>query len=352
MTRSRRPRGFTLIELLVVIAIIAILIALLLPAVQRAREAARRAQCQNNLKQLGLALHNYHDSHRVFPPGQIAARFQADAVGNYADPTEARVLLAINNAIPQNPLSLHGTSWMVHILPEMDQQTTFNLWDFRANVRTNGDAGHLLTADLYPAFPAKTELKSFYCPSRRESMKANEYSTDRVDPTWTQGGNDYAGCAGSGIVFSDQARQTYHMTPTQLQATVVNGVSPYNQHGFHTGVFGVNSANGIRDMSDGTTNVILVSERRLFKPTITNQITQTNLTTSSDGWAWGGPATLFSTRSAPQKGFHYDEAASSHVDIVQVCMGDGSVRGVSINIDLRTWRNLGNMAQGAPVDFQ
>ncbi len=349
MTRSRRTRGFTLIELLVVIAIIAILIALLLPAVQRAREAARRAQCQNNLKQLGLALHNYHDSHKVFPPGQIANRFLSDTVGNYCDPTEARVVLNINNGIPQNPQGLHGTSWMLHILPEMDQQTTFNLWDFRANVRVNGDAGHLLTADLYPAFPAKTELKSFYCPSRRSAMAVNEHSTNRVDPTWTQGGNDYAGCAGSGIVFTlnadPQVRQTYFLNPTQLQATVVNGVSPYTQHNFHSGVFGVNSSTGISTISDGSSNVILVAERRLFKQAITD------VTTSSDGWCWGGPATLFSTRSAPQKGLHYDEAASPHVNTVHVCMADGRVEGISINIDLRTWRNLGNISQGAPVDF-
>src|SRR3954451_15240789 len=97
---SRSKRGFTLIELLVVIAIIAVLIALLLPAVQQAREAARRTQCRNNLKQIGLALHNYHDAHKIFPPGETS---------NGTD----------------DPLYGHGPG--VDILPYIDQATVYNM---------------------------------------------------------------------------------------------------------------------------------------------------------------------------------------------------------------------------------
>ena len=125
-TRSRR-RGFTLIELLVVIAIIAMLIALLLPAVQRARESARRSACQNNMKQIGLALHNYHDSHRVFPPGQINNSFNPTPSDAMRIPLKPRVLQSRG----QNSLGYHGTSWILHILPMLDQGSALQLLDPR-----------------------------------------------------------------------------------------------------------------------------------------------------------------------------------------------------------------------------
>ncbi len=355
MMRSKRHRGFTLIELLVVIAIIAILVAMLLPAVQQAREAARRSQCQNNLKQLCLALHNYHDSHRIFPPGQISYQDPnnvntfSDTIGRYANPNEAKLSQTFG-------LSLHGTSWVVQVLPYIDQQALYNYWNWNWNVRSNGDLG-ITAQDLTVIYPPKTDLAALYCPTRRGDMKAltTFSSAERIDVTWAKGGNDYAAVTGSGISFSDVPRQTYWLTPPQLLATVNNvGLSPYTQHSNNVGMFGVNSATRIADVSDGTSNVVMVAERRVFiNPTnvLNNQNVNLNLIRSSDGWAYGGPATLMSFRNLPHSGFHYDEADSMHPGIVQVGMADGTVHQVSVNTDSRVWRNLGNMSQGTPVEL-
>jgi len=357
-----------LIELLVVIAIIAILVSMLLPAVQRAREAARRSQCLNNLKQIGLALHNYHDKFKAFPPGQISNYWNSDNYGRYAHPDEAKFLIPIaaNQINQQNQYTgytWHGTSWMLHILPDIDQAPLYNNWNFNLNVRTNGEIG-AVTTDLGQIYPPKTDIPVFYCPTRRTGMKAgNTYSmAERVNQNWAQGGNDYAGCTGSGISFKDNdatARQTYWLTPAQLQATIItntatNGnnnfsltVSPFSQHQFHVGIFGVNSCTRMTDISDGQTQTVLVGERRMFKIPTTN-----NMLISSDGWAYGGPATMYSHRLAPHSNLHFDEADSEHTGQVHLLMADGSAKGVSVNIDLRTWQNLGNMANGTPLSLQ
>ncbi len=367
---KRRQKGFTLIELLVVIAIIAILVALLLPAVQQAREAARRTQCLSNLKQIGLALHNYHDQHQVFPPGQIASYFASDGIGRYALPGEARDYNANNNT--QTRIGAHGTSWMLHILPMIEQTTIYNAWSFNANVRQNGEIPPLvLDQDNRPILPAQQDIKVYYCPSRRKQMDAiGKYAnTIRVDQSWTKGGSDYAGCAGSGITFKDDVngeQQTYFLTPAQLANTVIvgpiNSNSPFSQDQTNVGVFGVNSQTTISAITDGTTNAIIVAERQIFLNPRQNRPEER----SSDGWAFGGPATLFSTQFSPGESDkvtgnlnnqnsvprHFSEAGGPHSGVVNVALADGSARPINISMNLRTWKNLGNIAQGAPVgDF-
>lgn len=357
--RSRR-RGFTLIELLVVIAVIALLIALLLPAVQRAREAASRSQCTNNLKQIGLALHNYHDTYKTLPPGQInnlTTSFQTDNIGRYALPAEATT---VYTALGQNSVTqYHGTSWMLMILPQIDQAPLYQMWNFNNNVATNGQLP-VQTVDLNYIYPPLTDLAAYYCPSRRGKMLATTTYANaiRCNPNWVQGGNDYAGCTGSGISFHDnsanlQDRQTYALLPQQLLATVtvttglLGNVSSslYTQYQNNIGIFGVNSYTQFRDITDGTTNVIMVAERKL-----STLATPYNLV-SYDGWSWGGPATLFSCRYAPHSNLWYDEADSSHTGVVLILLADGSSRTISWNIDLRTWINLGNMQQGSPINL-
>jgi len=147
MNIAKRHRGFTLIELLVVIAIIAVLIALLLPAVQQAREAARRTQCKNNLKQMGLALHNYHDVANTFPPGWISTWAQS--------PT---------------PASYPGDSWgwPVFLLPYMDQGNIYNQINFNvgfpAGFNAAGTTPVPATGSGVIGVEA-TPLSVFQCPS-------------------------------------------------------------------------------------------------------------------------------------------------------------------------------------------
>lgn len=152
--RGRRsPQGFTLIELLVVIAIIAVLIALLLPAVQQARESARRTQCKNNLKQLGLALHNYHDVHGVLPPALVAS-------GRYC----------------ANPFRLNTTGFVL-ILPYMDQAPLYTAYNFDRPSSLSEDtncstpppaAGGVTVSTANQAIYSK-KLAAHLCPSDPQS---------------------------------------------------------------------------------------------------------------------------------------------------------------------------------------
>ncbi len=199
-------RGFTLIELLVVIAIIAILIALLLPAVQQAREAARRSQCKNNLKQLGLALHNYHEAFGSFPPGQIRGYSGGIEYGN-------------------------GASWGAMILPYMDQAPLYNQLNFNIGIYEGTNRPVILGLSGMPAI---------FCPSdsdRRQTVSIHDqtfpYAMSSVLTT------SYAGSIGG-------------FTNADSTATILSG-------GFFT--FDPARPTKIASFKDGTSNTIAVGEK-------------------------------------------------------------------------------------------
>src|SRR4029079_7858306 len=174
MARLRRKSGFTLIELLVVIAIIAVLIALLLPAVQQAREAARRSQCKNNLKQIGLALHNYHELANMFPPGKINA-------GETACQTWIR----------GNGAALRGL-----ILPQLDYGPMYNNMNFSDWVH-NYCAAKIFTTPQARLIVSGTAIPTLLCPSDNRVVFRN---------TPPNAGTNYAGMYSGGQIITSNGK--------------------------------------------------------------------------------------------------------------------------------------------------
>ncbi|MBI1348263.1 DUF1559 domain-containing protein [bacterium] len=324
-----KSRGFTLIELLVVIAIIAILIALLLPAVQQAREAARRTECRNNLKQLGLALHAYHDTYTRFPPAGTYIPGIAGMPGPYS--VNPSIVARLTNFLDQS--ALYGA---------------FFPWS----------EGGYLNAPTILSQIYQTKVAATLCPSdpnpRSLVPPGNESS-------W---GCSYGANYGEWLVWD-----------------------PSGRHG--SGVFQPNGALGIRDVTDGTSNTLAFAEVKTQQPyilggtpTATAPISPTALSAISPGapvvqtghsyYFAASPAfTAFTTTLGPNSncphtvsGTTYDidyvngnegqtsityaaiTSRSWHEGIVQVLLGDGSGRSVSENIDRQIWRSLGTRSGG------
>ena len=315
-------RGFTLIELLVVIAIIAVLIALLLPAVQQAREAARRTQCKNNLKQFGLALHNYHDTYNLFPP----------FAGGSGTP----------NAGSGNPGFRTRLSGFVAILPYMDQAPLFNkIW-------SDSPAQYPWNATTYWS----ENPPGVTCPS----------DGGKIAPNGTyRGKRNYAFCAGDGV--ASNGNNTGSNTPIVVMTR---------------GVFGAVGCNSVAHCLDGTSNTIGIAES--VAPIGTNSFGMVSGTLgtatpaaciatydkstrsypgggwtgdTARGYRWGDGGAFFSafTTAVPPNSAscfssgtasHWHEgfytASSWHTGGVQVLMMDGAVRFISENI------NTGNLA--------
>jgi prepilin-type N-terminal cleavage/methylation domain-containing protein len=332
-TFLRRRRAFTLIELLVVIAIIGVLVALLLPAVQQAREAARRAQCKNNLKQLGLAMHNYLDTHNCFPPNGVS-----------------------------NATGTQTWSAQAFLLPFIEGGNLYNAINF------NVGYGH--AANVTPVHIKAMRIPVLICPS---------------DP-------------------NDRQRLTAAGAPEHYPLNYAVGRGIYEVHrigsGFDGGAaFAYDRVTRPQDFRDGMSNTSAMSEVKCFTPrfhdncslppTITFDETSLGSLLGTSGWSaenghteWVSGNTIhtgFTTTFTPNKkvlhtvgGQVFDFDATSkreasagacdgvttyavvtsrswHVGVVQTLLVDGSVRSISDNINLQTWRNLGQRADGNVV---
>jgi prepilin-type N-terminal cleavage/methylation domain-containing protein/prepilin-type processing-associated H-X9-DG protein len=226
--RRSRVRGFTLIELLVVIAIIAILIALLLPAVQQAREAARRSSCKNNLKQMGLALHNYHGIHQVYPPGHTT--FEIWAVG-----------------CPEGTCA-HYT-WGTFILPQLEQGTLFE------GLRVNDDNLAVVASDPVRLSMMQTKLSVFRCPS--DSGPDN--NTDQKIPSTGGGGNNCTGSSCVEVATSNYVAATHSHNLIRGNWNGLMGRA--NRLGGPGNPSGYRRCNAERNVIDGLSNTIALGER-------------------------------------------------------------------------------------------
>jgi len=207
--RRRKRVGFTLIELLVVIAIIAVLIALLLPAVQQARDAARRTQNRNNLKQIGIALHNYHEAHNVFPPGWIGV-----------------------TAGQQHVEGESGFGWATFLLPNLEQEPLYKRLDFSQPLMA----------------PANGVARNTYLPAFRNP-------SDSADNLW----EITSEADGSALTMLPTANYIGNFGTTELEEC--EGLAAGTPCAGN-GMFFLNSAVRIRDVTDGTSNTFHVGERR------------------------------------------------------------------------------------------
>ncbi len=310
----RRAFGFTLVELLVVIAIIGILVALLLPAIQAAREAARRSQCSNNLKQLGLGLHNYHDTHGWFPPGVIA------------------------NTLNLGTTPPGAMSWMPLLLPFMEQAPLHEqLLPYMVTRSSSGFPSHLMNS----------VVPGLMCPSDPAAPKTGEIHgagtpPDGVPPDYNDGfSGNYLLCHGSQQV-------------TAANATGMNGMFYYR------------SRIRMASVVDGTANTVMGAEI----------ITVPEITTAHRDWRGryyraDHLSSIFSTNQPPNTTLsdycrtcqapavkeapcytstdpQYLFARSFHPGGVQAVLADASVRFVSNSIDTAVWQALGTREAGEP----
>jgi len=230
--------GFTLIELLVVIAIIGVLVALIMPAVQAAREAANRAKCQNNLKQLGLAAQEYHDTFLSLPAGWFCYEADWDATAGATGPGDP-------GCLPWNPTPYMWNGLTTGLMLKLEQTNLWNEINFNLSPAATGTYGDPTRAN---STSIRKTIDAFVCPSNRKAMAVSSGGGTTVK----LGPSDYRGnsAADPNIACNDAA--TLPTNPTDLSS------SPCTQ--FDNGVTYRNSQVSMADITDGTTNTLFMGE--------------------------------------------------------------------------------------------
>ncbi len=325
----RKLRGFTLIELLVVIAIIAILIALLLPAVQQAREAARRAQCKNNLKQIGLAIHNYADAYRKIPPG-AAVNLSVTSTGN-------------------------NGSWGVHgrILPYLEQANLFKQIDLT------------VAWDFQPVISG-ISTAIYSCPSDPGTGQARTFSDSRPTLIPTTYGFNYGtwfvfdpatGRGGDGLFYPNASLSFRDATDGSSNTLLAAEVKAWTRYTRNAGPPSTTppstAAQALSYVSSGSqlkgTGHTEWPDGRVHHSGVTTTLTPN----STVGYVSGG--NTYEDYNSWQEGkngsagsptYAIITSRSFHTGAVNIVLFDGSARSISENIDLSIWRALGTRAGG------
>jgi prepilin-type N-terminal cleavage/methylation domain-containing protein len=327
ISRVSPRRGFTLVELLVVIAIIGILIALLLPAVQAAREAARRAQCTNNLKQMGLACQNHVDSVKAFPSGGTVPWAGIQMIGN-------------NPAGPDK----QGVGWCFQLLPYLEQK---NVYSSSTDATTVGQA-------IIPAYN---------CPSRRLPQRGSDNRILQDYAAATPGRIARNASGGYDHTYDDESRfwggDDGYNTGGDFTWTVVDN-RRYNGCIVRTPYWAGRNTGGtapitFAGITDGTSNTIVIGEK-LLDIRVTGAGTQWH---DDSGWIDGwDPDIMRLTCMAPAAdapddgrypsfGFRF---GSSHVSGINIVLADGSCRAISYSIDRHVFDCMGHRGDGAAVN--